>query len=246
MFLRLPDVKTNVGIAAEHLGFTPTSISSPSILYADRPFAACLMAKLLSVSNDPVRKLQLSSTLSAGIIGPGAGGKQFQSAIHRWINDRQPKGWENQISNDIILNYRMNLVKGLVVGKYLLVATKGSVSIGTLNTNMSGGFLLMGGVFENVWRMESTKRKTLQVYVYDEPVGSLIGYDATLQGGVINGTSPYVISSHDVTRSVFQNNAGIIFVIRKIQLEYFQTLITKEFATGRLHHWGGVRVGAKL
>jgi hypothetical protein len=246
MLLRLPEGKTNYGIAAEHLGFTPTSISSSAILEGDRPFAACLMAKTFSVSNDSVRNLQVSSTFSFGIIGPGAGGKQFQSAIHRWINDRQPLGWDNQISNDIILNYSASVVKGLVTLKHLVLSAKASLSAGTLNSYLSGGFILMGGLFENHWGRKSIRRRKFQVYVYDEPVGSLIGYDATLQGGIFNRTSPYTISNQEICRGVFQNNAGIIFVIRKVQLEYFQSFITKEFATGQLHHWGGVRVGLKL
>jgi hypothetical protein len=246
MLLRLPEGKTNYGIAAEHLGFTPTSISSSAILKGDRPFAACLMAKTFSVSNDSVRKLQVSSTLSFGIIGPGAGGKQFQSAIHRWINDRQPLGWGNQIGNDIIFNYSASVVKGLVTLKYLALNSKALLSIGTLNSYLTGGFILMGGLFENRWGRESIRRRKFQVYVYDEPVGSLIGYDATLQGGIFNRTSTYTISNREICRGVFQNNAGIIFVIRKVQLEYFQSFITKEFATGQLHHWGGVRVGLKL
>lgn len=245
ILVQMPNVKTSMGVAVEHLGFTPTSISSPSILYNDRPFASCLMAKFFSVSNDSIRKLQVSSTFSLGIIGPGAGGKQFQSAIHRWINDRQPRGWENQIRNDIVVNYRVDVVKGVVGWRHLQVAVKGSASAGTLTTQASGGFVVMAGWFENRWA-NSVRKNNFEVYVYDEPVGALVGYDATLQGGVLNRESPYTILSKDISRGVFQNNAGIIFVIRKIQLEYFQSFITKEFSTGRLHHWGGVRVGVKL
>jgi hypothetical protein len=244
LLLRLPYAKTNYGIAAEHLGFTPTSISSPSIRYGDRPFAACLMAKVFSISNDSIRNVLVSSTFSLSIIGPGAGGKQFQSAIHRWINDRQPMGWNNQIHNDIILNYNAGIAKGLVNLRWLTVAGKVSADLGTLDTKVNTGVIVMTGLFKSRW--SDGARRKFQAYVYAEPVGSLIGYDATLQGGIFNDASAYTISARDITRTVFQNNSGIIFIIRKLQLEYFQSFNTKEFASARSHHWGGVRVGLKL
>lgn len=243
LFVGLPNAKTNYGMALEHLGFTPTTISSASILYGDRPFAACLIAKAFSVSTLSDKKIQLSSAVSLGIIGPGAGGKQFQSAIHRWINDRQPMGWNNQIANDIILNYNISAVKGLVNLSWLTVGTKLCADAGTLNTKVSGGFVVTTGLLPNHW--DGKDKRNFNAYLYAEPMGSMIGYDATLQGGLFNDSSPYVIPVGDVSRLVFQNNSGVILVIKKLQLEYFQSVITKEFTTGRLHHWGGVRLSVK-
>jgi lipid A 3-O-deacylase len=201
------------------------------------------MAKAFSISTDSIRKLQISSTIGAGIIGPGAGGKQFQSAIHRWINDRQPMGWNNQISSDLILNYNAGLIKALLDIPALSIAGKISADAGTLNTRASAGFLVMTGLFDSKWRPHG--KRNFQIYLYAEPIGSLIGYDATLQGGIFNRSDVYVISADDISRTVFQNNSGIIFVIRKLQLEYFQSFVTKEFSTGESHHWGGVRVGLR-
>jgi lipid A 3-O-deacylase len=178
-----------------------------------------------------------------GIIGPGAGGKQFQSAIHRWINDRQPMGWNNQISNDLILNYNAGIVKAVLDIRGLSITGKISADVGTLNTRASTGFIVMTGLLESRWK--PNEKRNFQVYLYAEPIGSLIGYDATLQGGILNKSDVYVISADDIARTVFQNNSGIIFVIRKLQLEYFQSFVTKEFSSGQSHHWGGVRVGLK-
>lgn len=75
---------------------------------------------------------------------------------------------------------------------------------------------------------------------------NLVGYDATLQGGVFNKSSPYTISSNDVTRFTFQSNAGVVVSLASLYLEYFQTYLTREFETGMSHQWGGVRVGVKF
>ena len=64
-----------------------------------------------------------------------------------------------------------------------------------------------------------------------------------LRWSVFNRTSPYTISSNDITRLVFQGNVGLVFKINGVQLEYFQSYLTKEFETGGSHLWGGIRVG---
>ena len=105
--------ETKFGMALEHEGYTPTSISRSAIQIGDRPFAAGLFLKTFSIVNNPGRRERISSSLSMGAIGPAAGGKQIQQTIHRWINDEQPQGWENQIQNDLILNYQVAYERGL-------------------------------------------------------------------------------------------------------------------------------------
>src|SRR5882672_6650229 len=122
------------GIALEHEGFTPTSISHPEILYGDRPFAACLFLKIFSMVNDAGRRERISSALSAGVIGPAAGGKEMQEAIHRWLNDKQPQGWQNQIRNDLILNYQVEYDRGLLArSNYFSLSTKAGARAGTFS-----------------------------------------------------------------------------------------------------------------
>jgi hypothetical protein len=86
----------------------------------------------------------------------------------------------------------------------------------------------------------------LSLYGYWQPLINIIGYDATLQGGLFNTSSPYTIASSDMARLTFQSNAGIVMNIGKFYLEYFHTFLTKEFETGLQHSWGGVRIGVGM
>jgi lipid A 3-O-deacylase len=235
--------KTKFGISIEHEGYTPTSISHPEILYGDRPFAACLFLKTFSIVNNPDKRARISSALSAGVIGPAAGGKEMQETIHHWVNAKQPQGWQNQIQNDVILNYQVEYERGLVTTDYFSLAGKVAARAGTFNTKASVGTIFMAGIFDNPFVNFSTPKNKSQVYLYAEPLLTLVGYDATLQGGLFNKTSAYTISSTSVSRLVFQGNAGLIIVIRALQLEYFQSYLTKEFKTGNYHMWGGIRIG---
>ncbi len=240
------------GIAFEHNGYTPTSTDYAEILYGDRPYAATLTARFISYSsNDSLRK-RITSSLTLGVIGPAAGGQAMQSTIHQWINDSQPLGWPNQIQNDVVINYEASLEKNLLSksGAATLNAF-GKIRAGTLNTKLSSGLVLMVGRLNP--RISAcftsgvhTPLHKLNFHFYWQPMVNIVGYDATLQGGVFNKSSPYTISPSDVTRFTFQSNVGVVMSLGSLYLEYFQTYLTREFETGGTHQWGGIRVGVKL
>ena len=231
------------GVSVELNGYTPTSISHTEILVGDRPFASCLFLKTFLIANDSIRKLRISSSLSTGVIGPAALGEEIQTTIHRWLHDKTPMGWSNQIQNDVVLNYQVDVEKSIISSSHFQFNGKAGGHIGTLSDKAYGGFTLMAGNFDNPFNNISKQKKNFQVYVFLEPLINFVGYDATLQGGMFNKSSPYTIPTSDINRVVFQNNYGIVFKLRKMYLEYFQTYLTKEFETGGEHKWGGIRIG---
>ncbi len=244
LLVRSASKEVKFGIALEHEGFTPTSISHPEILVGDRPFASCLFVKTFSTTNDSVRRVRVSSSLGVGAIGPIAHGKEMQETIHRWINDTQPLGWDNQIQNDLILNYELEYERGLFAPSYYFsLLGKVGARAGTLNTKAFTGLIMMAGLFDDPFSHFSKQKRKNQVYLYAEPLMNIVAYDATLQGGLFNKSSPYTISSNEITRLVFQGNVGIVFKTSALQLEYFQSYLTKEFKTGGTHLWGGIRIG---
>jgi hypothetical protein len=232
-------------MAAEHLGFTPTTISSSQIPNGDRPFAACLMLKLFLIRTNTIRNTTFTSATSLGVIGPAAGGAEFQAAIHRWIDDTEPKGWEHQIRNDVIINYEAKYTKRILSSRYFAAAGEGRARLGTLNTKVSGGAVVMAGLFDDPWSFQHNKLG-FRAYFYWQPSLNLVGYDAALQGGLLKKNSPYTIPASDISRVVFQNNVGIVIKVAKVDLEYFQSYLTKEFENGRSHYWGGLRIGMEL
>ncbi len=240
------------GIAFEHNGFTPTTINSDSILYGDRPYAATLTARVFSISYHPGLKARISSSFSFGVIGPSAGGKAMQSTIHQWIDDDQPKGWQHQIQNDIVLNYNVGLERNLLQAPDRLMLN-GLVAgqLGTLNTKLSTGLVLVVGklnarltsVFGKQSRYPGERK--FSFHGYCQPLVNLIGYDATLQGGMFNKESPYTIAAADMNRLTFQANLGLVMQAGPIYAEFFLTFLTQEFRTGLSHTWGGLRIGAR-
>lgn len=233
------------GLALEHFGFTPTTLSSDAILVGDRPFAAGILLKTFTITTDTLRRARVSSLLSTGMVGPVAFGYEMQAAIHRLINGVDPHGWEHQIRNDAILNYTLTYEKQLYAYRHaLLVSASAQAQAGTFVNRVQTGFVVMAGRFDPPFANPiNRKRLPLQLYVYAQPLVSLVAYDASLQGGLFNRSSPYVIPANQLMRTPFQANYGAVLRYRKLYLEYYQSWLSREFETGMPHRWGGVKIG---
>ena len=248
LLLKAKNSQARYVLTFEHTGFTPTSIRSNTIRVGDRPFAACLLLKSFSMSTDTVRRVRVSSELSVGMIGPVALGSEIQTALHRLTNGVEPRGWQYQIQNDAILNYTFSYEKQLYAYRYALsVSALGQVQAGTFSDRVQTGVVVMAGRFNSPFgSVQNRRRLPLQLYVYAQPVVSLVGYDATLQGGLFNRSSPYVIQANQLTRVTLQTNIGAVFTYKKLYLEYYQSALSREFEAGLSHRWGGIKIGVSL
>lgn len=241
--LHLPGCTMKYGLGLEHEGYTPSSISNPAILYGDRPFAACFFLKTFAISTDPLNGRRLSSSLSTGVIGQAAGGMEMQTGIHRWLKNITPHGWPNQVHNDAIINYQIDYEQQLVHVKdnFALIAS-GTGRAGTLSDLIGIGTTIMAGRFDSPFTVGNENVRNFRIYAYEHLGVNLVGYDATMQGGVFNHTSPYTLSAGDIARTVFQNRFGFVVAWQHLHLEYFQSLLSNEFKTGNFHVWGGVQI----
>ena len=236
------------GIAIETDGYTPNHLDDSQILYGDRPYAGVLMLNTFSIAANNIRHERISTEFSTGIIGSAAGNETIQKGIHHLINYIQPLGWHNQIRNDVVLNYQLDYERALFSSRdWISLASFTSFRFGTLSTKISAGFTAMLGNFYSPFKNHlPSLSKKFQWYVYEQPLVSFVGYDATLQGGVFNRSSPYTIADRNIERFTFQHKFGIVFIFKKIYLEYFQTGITQEFATSVYHRTGGLQIGFVL
>ena len=235
------------GLGFQHNGYTPSDIGHNEILYGDRPFAGTMMLQSFVIATNPEKHRRFTSSLSTGVIGPLAGAGQMQRSIHKWLNNITPHGWDNQIQNDIILNYQVNYEQQLLAyKKSFLLSGDGFARVGTLSDKAGIGLTLMFGYFDSPYDRNQTKNKNFRIYAYEHPGFNIVGYDGTLQGGFFDKDSPYTISSRDINRLVFQNRFGFVVQYQGFTLEYFQSVSSREFETQKMHTWGGVQVGFEL
>lgn len=242
-----PDGSTIInGIALEKSGFIPTDITADEILYGDRPYAATITLKSFLVATDTVAKQRLASSLTIGMIGPAAFGDEMQTAIHEWIDDDIPMGWQYQIKNDLIINYELSFEKQLVrLTDFAAVTSHTKARLGTLNTSLATGFTIALGLLNSSYSDKGNNKK-FQIYIYSHPMGALVGYDATMQGGVFNSKNPYTIPSSGIERFTLQNDYGLVMRYNSFYFEYSQAVLTREFKTGNSHRWGGFKIGFRI
>jgi len=231
------------GLALEHNGYTPTDFTISDIQVGDRPYAAALMLKTFSIATDPLKHRRISTTLSTGLIGPGAGGGEMQTAIHRKTGDDLPLGWHNQIANYPVINYQILIEQKLVaLGPFALFSVDASCRLGTLSTKACLGGLVMLGFFNQPFQSASAQKYKTQVYGYMHPQINLVGYDATMQGG-FSRSNPYTIPASDIKRLVYQQRLGVVVKLFGLYAEYFRTWTIPEFSNGKAHGTGGLQFG---
>lgn len=233
---------TRFGMALEHNGYTPTSISSDNVLLGDRPFAATLSMKNFCITIDTIHKQRFSSSVYIGILGRAAGGGGMQRAIHHWLNNITPHGWEHQIANTPVVNYQIGYEK-LLYGRlsFLQLSADAMARAGTLSTKLNLGGTVMAGYFASPYG-SSRNGKKWGCYAYLHPLLSAVAYDATLQGAVLSDQSTYTLPANQMSRTTLQNRYGIAVSYRGLCAEYFRSTLSREFATGRRHAWGGVQL----
>jgi lipid A 3-O-deacylase len=241
--------KTNpqYGVTFNLFAYSPTSTLSDDILYGDRPFSANISLKTFLIQTDSLHQQQVSTSFSIGVMGPAALGNEIHTAIHRWLKNPPPHGWQHQVKNDIILNYQFNYEKNLMrSGSNFFLNSTAEGRLGTLNTKLTGGFNFMAGRFNKRFSPVNYQQRKTEYYFYGQSRLNFIGYDASMQGGLFNRKSPYTIPAADVSRITFQADAGIIVNFKKLYLSYTQSFLSKEFRTGTYHRWGGISAGFAL
>lgn len=245
--LRLKRADMNYyGLRLQQDVFTPKSIRymGGQIQYGERPYTAVffLSHTLSSVISD--RALIVVSQTDLGCLGPLAKGKEEQKAIHKALNNVEPQGWDNQLSNAPVLNYKAGVEKGLIITKFFALSGYSNARLGSLFTEASLGVKLKAGWFDCWFKNGLTRRFNLCVFSFTE--SRFVAYNATLQGGLTRRGNIYALPSRSVKRHVITLNAGIMLVYKRLGLEYSQTFISPESVGGLQHSWGSCAITVRI
>ena len=223
--------------------YTPTDPDTEVILYGDRPFSSYLTIGQFREVYNLTKNIYVKSQLSLGVLGPSSLGGQVQSSIH----EIEPVGWENQINDNFVIDYSVQFKKGIVNTSAVGLNVTGNANIGTLNNKIGGGFDFRFGRFMPFYSgpvsmfEQVHPGRNLQYWFFVKSSADIIGYDATLQGGLFNSDNPYTIASADLNRIVVQASAGIAIYYNNIGIEYEQFYLSPEFKGARHFGWGSVK-----
>jgi lipid A 3-O-deacylase len=240
ILVRLPlGIDEAFGISGENLGFTPRSIKADSILFGDRPFAGLLYLGFSRVSCNGKKQLRLTSKLNLGVIGPAAFGYEIQKYIHEHTNNPVPHGWQFQIGNDVMIDYNLKLEKGLLSKKIIDLTGYALVNAGTVYDHAGIGLKTRIGKMDPYF-VHPAVYNNFQFWIFAGAEGRVIARDATLEGGLFNSESIYVIPSSNLKRATFLFSAGAVMTYKKIRLEYYNASVSPEYKNCWQHAWGHI------
>jgi lipid A 3-O-deacylase len=234
------------GIALRYDGFTPLDIRDAFIRRGDRPYAAYFYASLYRVSNQAARRQRLTTALEIGYLGPAAGGKPIQTKLHQLTNYALPRGWDYQVRSAPVLGYRAAFEKQVLPrGRSAELIGSVEASLGTLYTYARGGLRLRAGRFVPYFTDPAAAGAVRRWQCYGEATltGQLVGYDATLQGGLFNPDNPYVLSASVLNRAVLHGSGGLVVAHGGLSFTATAAVVAPEFAGGLWHRWGVLGVG---
>lgn len=230
------------GLKLKQEMYTPRDLQSDTITSGDHPYASTLILSQYGVLIKPVSQTRIVSGLSLGVLGPASLGGRTHELSHRLTNPSNfPMAWEEQIKNDFILNYELQIEKALYSSNAALMGVKERARLGSLRTDLESGLWYRvdanNGYFR---RLGPSGNPGFNLVFYISASVRYVFYDGTLQGGLINKTSPYVISSERMKRWIGLLCASITLEYGAHQLEFYTQFISRRFQLAEPHRWLGI------
>ena len=235
--------------------FTPKHIDISEIQYGDRPYAGALYAIHSLQSINPIEKVKVTTEMFFGVIGPWSLADESQTWVHGAINYTIPQGWDNQVANDIILNYNIIIEKQLLnPSKRILLVGVVETFSGTLYNAAGMGFMLRIGKFNNYFEgasnSQGTPKNKFQIYVFMRPVARVVLSNALLEGGLIYQmtaqTGAYTLDKDQIERLTVLYDVGLNFEMPKFSISLSQKIRTAEFKGQYVQEVGNITLKANL
>jgi len=145
-----------VGIAIGQVIQTPNDLSRSDLIEDDVPYAGALtlQSSWYAFNNAEFRGFEII----VGVVGPFSLAEQTQKILHNLVDNTEPKGWDNQLSNEPVINCTYMRKKkiwrtGNPAGISFDTSINGDVGLGNMFTqagatlemrlghNMPGGFI---------------------------------------------------------------------------------------------------------
>ena len=101
-FVNKPDTAKQFGFAFGQNIYTPQNISLVPPDATDRPYAGWSYLEFSFISK--TESVMDTLSIQAGMIGRASQADEVQRAVHEWINDEIPLGWDYQLQNEFGLN----------------------------------------------------------------------------------------------------------------------------------------------
>lgn len=239
--------------------FNPQSGAIPSVNYIDRPFAGYLYA---GASMNYLYKNESNLKIGAqlGVIGPASGGRAAQTWVHNNFGFYAPNGWQYQIKNNVVVNFSGEYNKFIARDTAIDLSFASYANLGTGFTGAGVGLLFRLGVFNQLFNSASTQSSVIadnsvvppnkhEFFLYFKPMANLIGYDATIQGGLFNkkNEAGSLEVTADPQRFVLSNQVGVTYATKRWVVDVAAIFHSKDTKYQQLSEaWGSATLYYKF
>lgn len=241
-----PGFQRNVGLSVGQNIYTPEDTSRRELIKDDRPYAGW---SYFSLTFHIKNRAQLDvSEVTIGIVGPSSLAKETQRIVHKWLENDDPKGWDNQLRNEpgLLISWQRNWrlfsagmgrgfgfdfiphIGGAVGNVAIFANTGGEIRIGyNLPFDFGTSPIRSGSGIEAPADINDPRvrhRKNFGFHLFADVDGRAVARNIFLDGNTWK-------ESHSVHRKrlVADMAAGFAIVYKSLKLSYAHVYRTKEF-----------------
>ncbi len=235
--------------------FTPFDIHDTAAKDMDRPYAGWNFGSV-TFSNFPSMHGNNQYQVEMGVVGPMSGMEGLQKWLHRITHYDQPKGWEYQLPNEVVMNASYTRVQNWRLLEEIDIVSQSTVQAGTGSNRVSQEFTLRlaqfndigNSVFTNSRLSWDTRKKGLERPFEFFFFGGLgINYvlsNIFIEGSLFPGNkSP--VPAH-IQPWVFQNKYGLMYSKHDISWSITLYHLSNDMIAGASHAYANFAVAVRF
>ena len=220
------DKNKRLGYGVAQYMYTPSDITIAELIEDDRPYGGWLYLENILFVRD--NKTMDMFGVDIGVTGKASGAGDTQKFIHKLTHSTDPKGWDNQIEEELGINF-LYQKKYRWRWEHVDIIPHGGVTIGNIYTYLNAGGTVRVGcnIPDNFGylKMEPAARvKKLGAYLFVGVDGRLVGRNIFLDGNTFEDSH-----SVDKERLVGDLSVGTGMIFGNFELIYSRNFRSKEF-----------------
>ncbi len=231
--------------------FTPKKTKFVNTQNMDRPYAGYTY---VDYSISRLRKLSSISSLEVelGLVGRATGLGQVQQWWHKQVGYEEPRGWDSQISNEVVFNINYQFQKGVKISNDVDLVSNTGLFVGTASNKMSQDLTirlvdfspLTQSVFSNSLLGYDGDRDKEEVFLFFGCGVDYVVSNIFLEGSLFNDNpSPFTV---DANSWLFRRNFGIMYARKRGSFALSIINMGKEMKEGIRHSYVSLRFSQRF
>ncbi len=232
--------------------FTPDNVFNPIHSTVDFPYSGSLYTIHSLQSVNTLKNAKFNSEIWIGVLGPLSIAEGTQWHYHMLIKIRIAKGWESQIQNTVILNYKLKYDRKIVSTQYLNIIGDVEGNAGTLLNQLGSGVQMRLGKLTDYFDL---KFEGYSFYFTCSSRLNFVLYNANLQGSIFNSKTQTLVEFEPLERTLpaseinnfyTENCLGVHLNNKLFSVSYNQFFWSQSTKNTESHSYGSLTIAMKV